>query len=197
MSISNSRSRFSRSLLLAAFCLVAGFSSATAQAVQGPMAPPAAADFEKDKAGQRMKIDFSLPIKPVSNSNLKFSQFKGKKMLIFYFSAQCPHCQHAAPYVQRLADELSGQGFGALSIAITYNSDEDIRGFIRDFGVRMPVMQDDQNRSFGENYGTRTIPVLYLVNEKGEYYRWKSFEDNVTPGQIRAAAAKWAPAKKK
>jgi hypothetical protein len=71
----------------------------------------------------------------------------------------------------------------SLAIAVKFNTDEDIRGFIRDYGVRMPVFQDSE-RVFGEHYGTGSIPLVLLVNEKGEYIRYKSFDDNVTPAML-------------
>jgi peroxiredoxin len=183
------------SLLLSAAVLAFGFSFAQAQAVQGPMAPDAPPSFEMDKKGKRDKIDFMLKPQPVSDPNLKFSQFGGKKMLLFYFSAKCPHCQQAFPHIQKLADELSSKGYGALALAIKYNTEEDIRGFIRDYGVRMPVMQDE-DRNFGDRYGVGTIPTIYLINEKGEYVRYKTFDAVATPSQIRTVAASWAPKKK-
>jgi peroxiredoxin len=178
------------SLLIAA-SLVLGVSLSHAQGVQGPEAPPS---FELDKKGQRIRIDYKVGVKPISSPSLNFSQFAGKRMLLFYFSAKCPHCQHAAPFVQRLADELGAKGYGSLAIAIKWNSEDDIRGFIRDFGIRMPIMQDD-SREFGDNYGVGTIPVIYLVNEKGEFIRWRSFNEDETPAEVRTAAASW-PAKK-
>jgi foldase protein PrsA len=70
-------------------------------------------------------------------------------------------------------------------------TEEDMRqGFIRDYGVRMPVMQD-YDRTFGNNYGVGTIPVVYLINEKGEFIRYSSFNYQVTPNQIREAALSW------
>lgn len=181
--------------VLASTLLVAGLavSSAQVRTESGPDAPPA---YHLDKKGKRDKIDFKLDIKPVSNPRLTFSQFEGRKMLLFYFSAKCPHCQQSAPYVQRLADELGGKGFASLAMAIKWNSEDEVRGFIRDFGVRMPMMQDD-SRVFGENYGVGTIPVIYLINEKGEYYRWTSFDPAVTPAQIRMAANTMIPASAK
>lgn len=182
------------SLAITAVFLV-GLSLGLAQVAQGPEAPAATPSFQLDKKGKRDRIDFKLNIKPVSNPKLTFSQFAGRRMLLFYFSAKCPHCQHAAPYVQRLSDELGAKGFGSLAMAIKYNSEEDVRGFIRDFGVRMPMMQDD-DRTFGENYGVGTIPVIYLINEKGEYIRWTNFNEDETPLQVRMAAAAWPPVKK-
>jgi peroxiredoxin len=181
------------SLLLSSACLVFGLSAAHAQAVQGPMAPAAPPTFELDKKGKRDKIDFNLTPQAISNPNLKFSQFQGKKLLLFYYSAKCPHCQHAYPFIQKLSDELASKGFTSLALAIKYNTEDDIRGFIRDFGVRMPMMQDE-DRTFGDRYGVGTIPTIYLINEKGEYVRYTSFDSEVTPGQIRKIAESWAPA---
>lgn len=183
------------SALLSASLLAAGLSAAHAQVTQGPQAPDAGPGFMLDKKGKRDVIDFNIELKPVSNPKLTLEQFKGRRMLLFYYSAKCPHCQQSAPHVQRLADELGPKGFASLAVAIKWNTEDDIRGFIRDFGVRMPMMQDE-GRTFGENYGVGTIPVVYLINEKGEYVRWTSFDPSVTPGQIRTAAASWPAVKK-
>jgi thiol-disulfide isomerase/thioredoxin len=163
--------------------------------VQGPEAPEAPPTFEIDKkTNKRAHINFALVPKPISDANLKFSHFANRKLLIFYFSAKCPHCQHAIPYVQKLADDLNAQGFTSIAIAIKYNSEDDIRGFIRDYSVHMPVFYDD-DRSIGENYGTGSIPLLIVINEKGEYIRYKSFDADQTPNMIKAEAAQLASAK--
>ncbi len=143
--------------------------------------------FELDKKGQKATLDFGLDFHPISDAGLKFSKFAHSKLLVFYFSAKCPHCQHAAPYVQKLADELATKGFQSIAIAIKYNTEDDIRTFIRDFKIHMPVFHDD-NRKFGENYGTGSIPLVIVANEKGEYLRWKSFDPEQTPRQILTEA---------
>jgi thiol-disulfide isomerase/thioredoxin len=164
--------------------------------VQGPAAPEAPPTWEPDKKvkGKRDHINFNLTPKPISDANMKFSHFANRKLMIFYFSAKCPHCQHAIPYVQKLADELNAQGFTSIAIAIKYNTEDDIRGFIRDYNVHLPVFYDE-DRSIGENYGTGSIPLLIVVNEKGEYIRYKTFDADQTPGMIKNEAAQLASAK--
>lgn len=177
--------------------ILTAFTLASAQPmrgpVQGPAAPEAPPTWEPDKKvkGKRDHIDFSLKPKPISDANMKFSHFANRKLVIFYFSAKCPHCQHAFPYVQKLTDELTAQGFASIAIAIKYNTEDDIRSFIRDYKVHMPVFYDE-DRSIGENYGTGSIPLTIVVNEKGEYIRYKTFDADQTPGQIRAEAAQLA-----
>lgn len=169
-----------------------GIASAENGPMQGPMMPEPAPTFEIDKkTGKRAHVNFSLAPKPVSDAGLKFSQFANRKLVIFYFSAKCPHCQHAFPHVQKIGDELASQGFTSIAIAIKYNSEDDIRGFIRDYKVHIPVFQDE-DRKFGENYGTGSIPLILLVNDKGEYIRYKSFDANETPAMLKNSASQLA-----
>lgn len=158
----------------------------------GPEVPEPVPTFEVDKkTGKRSHIDFALDTKPISDANMKLSHFSSRKLVVFYFSAKCPHCQQAFPHVQKLSDELSAQGFSSIAIAIKYNTEDDIRGFIRDYKVHMPVFYDE-SRAFGDNYGTGSIPLVLVVNEKGEYIRYKSFDMEKTPKLIKAEASQLA-----
>ena len=159
--------------------------------VQGPVAPEPPPTWELDKSGKRTHIDFNLKVKPVTDPSTPFSKFAGRKALVFYFSAKCPHCQHAFPFVQKLADSLAPKGFTSLAIAIKFNTDEDIHGFVNDFKCHLPIYQDD-DRTFGEAYGTGYVPVIYLVNEKGEYIRYKSFSEEDTPKWVMKQAGLFA-----
>lgn len=163
--------------------------------VQGPQAPEAPPTFELEtkgkNVGKRAHLDFSLNPKAISDANMKLSQFANRKLMVFYFSAKCPHCQHAYPFVQKLSDDLAAQGFATIAIAIKYNTEDDIRSFIRDYQVHVPVFYDE-DRTFGENYGTGSIPLLVVVNEKGEYIRYKTFDAEATPLLIKTEAAQFA-----
>jgi thiol-disulfide isomerase/thioredoxin len=166
---------------------LAAAESVQAQAQQGPLPPEPLPTFELDKKGQKATLNFGFQFQPISDAKLKFSQFANNKLLVFYFSAKCGHCQHAAPHVQKLADELASKGFKSIAIAIKMNTEDDIRSFIRDFKIHMPVFHDN-TREFGENYGTGAIPLVIMANAKGEYLRWKSFDPEQTPRQVLAEA---------
>jgi thiol-disulfide isomerase/thioredoxin len=159
--------------------------------VQGPEAPETPGSLELDKTGKTAHIDFGLNLEAISDTGMKFSQFANRKLMIFYFSAKCPHCQHAIPYVQKLSDELAAKGFVAVAIAVKFNSGDDIREFIRDYKVHIPVFHDEE-QTFGTNYGTGSVPVVYLVDAKGEYIRHKSFDGEKTPGTIKIESERMA-----
>jgi thiol-disulfide isomerase/thioredoxin len=187
--------RHTKLFLTASFLTGLALNLATAQPLRGPVQGPATPEpppsYELDKKGKRAHLDFALVPKPISDANMKFSHFSNRKLMIFYFSAKCPHCQHAFPYIQKLSDELTAQGFTSIAIAIKYNTEDDIRSFIRDYKVHMPVFYDE-DRTFGENYGTGSIPLILVINEKGEYIRYKSFDADQTPNLIKAEASQLA-----
>lgn len=170
--------------------------AAVAPAPAAPVAASAepAPTFETGKDGKRAHIDFRLSPNSISVPGMQFHQFANRKLMIFYFSAKCSHCQHAVGHVQKLADELAAQGFTAVAISVKFNTEEEVRGFIGEYKVRMPVFQDEGN-GFGTNYGTGSIPLLFLVNEKGEYIRYKTFTAELTPGLIKAESVRMASAK--
>jgi peroxiredoxin len=180
--------------LALAFTLSLGLNLASAQAkpvIQGPVAPEPLPTFEVDAKGKRLHMDFNLAPTPISDASLKFSQFAKQKLLVFYFSASCSHCQHAAPHVQQLSQEIASKGFKSIAIAIKNNSAEEIREFIAKYKLQMPVFYDE-TKEIGEKYGTGSIPLLFVVNEKGEYIRHKAFDANQTPGMVRIEATQFA-----
>jgi hypothetical protein len=93
--------------------------------------------------------------------------------------------------VQKLSDELTPQGVSTIAIAIKYNAEEDIRSFIREYNVHVPVFYDE-DRKFGDTYGTGSIPMVMLINPKGEYIRYKTFAADSTPALIKAEFAQLA-----
>ncbi len=140
-------------------------------------------DFEKDSTKKRRYIDFGLELPPVSNPDMLFSHFANRKLLIFFFSAKCVHCQRAFPHVQKLAKKLEAQGVSSIGIAIKNNSESDIRQFIRQFNCDIPVFHDSE-RKFSNPYGTGSIPLILAVNDRAEYIRFRHFKEDVTPGLI-------------
>jgi thiol-disulfide isomerase/thioredoxin len=179
----------SEAFILFSFCLAVADSTSQRGPVQGPAAPESPPTFELDKAGRRSHIDFALKLGPISEVNMQFSQFSNRNLMIFFFSAMCPHCQNSFPHVQKLADELNLKGFKTIAIATQSNTEDDIRGFIRDYKVHIPVFRDDEFRTFGTNYGNKFVPLVLIVNKRGEYIRYANFNAEQTPEMIKNEAA--------
>ena len=129
---------------------------------------------------QPMKMDFSVPLTGISDPGILFSHFSNRPLLIYYFSPKCPHCQRHFPEIQDLMKEYESAGLTGIAIGLGGGiKKNDIRLFIDQFHVAIPVFQDSDYK-FGPAYGTGYIPVVYVVQKDGTFYRYETlYEANM------------------
>ena len=83
---------------------------------------------------------------------------------LFYYSASCPHCQHVAPELARLARALEGK-IAFVGLASGSNSLSEIREFTDTYGL--PFMSyKDFMRTFARNNKATSTPQLLLVRPR-------------------------------
>ena len=127
--------------------------------------------------GMPAKMNFSVKASGVTVKGEDLSAFAGKPLLMFYFSATCGHCAHAAPQILEIAKEFAPKGLTTAAIASGGNNKPGIRRFIDDakFDETISVMWDEA-RQFGELYSDGYVPKVYLVNPDGTYKQYAAFE---------------------
>ena len=160
---------------------ILGIAAIAAVAPFAQLAPePQMADvklMQDTTTNQPMKMDFSKPLSGISDPGILFSQFANKPLLIYYFSPKCPHCQRHISEIQDLVKEYEPKGLTGIAIGLGGGiKKNDIRLFIDQFHAVIPVFQDSEGK-FGPAYGTGYIPVVYLVQKDGTFYRYETLND--------------------
>ena len=160
---------------------IAALVSIAAGTSQAQLAPePQIADvklMQDTTTNQPMKMDFSLPLTGISDPGILFSHYGNRPLLIYYFSPRSPHCQRHMPEIQTLVKEYESKGLTGIAIGIGGGiKKNDIRHFIDQYKVSIPVFQDGDYK-FAPLYGTGYIPVVYLVNKDGTFYRYETLND--------------------
>ena len=126
---------------------------------------------------QPMKMDFSKPLTGISDPGILFSHFSNRPLLIYYFSPKCPHCQRHFPEIQNLMKDYEKDGLTGIAIGLGGGiKKNDIRLFIDQFHAVIPGFQDADGK-FGPDYGTGYIPVVYLVQKDGTFYRYETLNE--------------------
>lgn len=154
----------SKIFLWTAFCAVLSFG-------QGPKPEPQ--ELVRDSAsGEAVKMDFSIPLAGINDPGMLFAHFADKPLLVFYFSPKCPHCQSVFPEIQELIKQYADKGLSGVGISIGGGiKKNDVRLFIDQFNASFPIFQD-VNAKFGPKYGTGYVPVIFVVNKDGTFYRF-------------------------
>ena len=173
------------------FSLISGASFA--QAIDKKFLPP---ELEQQD-GKNKIMDFAIPLKGISDPGMKFQHFAKKPLLVFYFSAKCPHCMQTYPEIQAIADAYEKQGLTTIAIATGHNAKSDIRTFISNQKAKdnVPFLKDAQNE-YSKQYGTGKVPLIMFVNEDGSFYRFtnygyqKQFLKKILEEKFNAAPAK-------
>lgn len=124
--------------------------------------------------GMPAKMNPNIKVKGINVKSENLVEYIGKPLLVFYFSATCGHCRHAAPEVVAIVKQFKDQGLNAVAVASGSGTQKTIRQFMEGTGIEFPVVQDTE-RMFGELYSDGYVPKVYLVNPDGSYNQYKNF----------------------
>jgi len=108
--------------------------------------------------------DFTLP--DLDGAPHSLSDWAGRKRLLVTFSSWCG-CRYDLPGWQALHDELAGDGFTVVAVAIDQSAD-DVRPFTG--GLTMPVLYDPQHL-LTELYAISNVPTVVWIDEDGRIAR--------------------------
>ena len=133
--------------------------------------------------GMPQKLNFKVKAtkisvdKAIAKDLENLEAFANKPLLVFYFSATCGHCAHAAPEILAIAKEFASKGLTTLAVASGGNQKVGIRKFMDNakWDETINVVWDEF-REFGELYSDGYVPKVYAVNPDGTYKLYASFE---------------------
>lgn len=126
--------------------------------------------------GMPAKMNYEVKTTGITLKAENLQQFAGKPLLVFYFSATCGHCAHAAPQILEIAKEFAGK-ITTVAVASGGNNKSGIRKFADNakFDDTINIVWDE-SRQFGELYSDGYVPKVYLVNPDGSYKQYAAFE---------------------
>jgi len=101
----------------------------------------------------------------LNGNAIKLSDYKGKLILLDFWSTWCPPCRIEAPELQKVYKEMKDHNIEFIGIAV-WDEEEKIKDFIKEFNVNYPNLVDANGR-VAIDYGVRGVPEKYLINREG------------------------------
>lgn len=103
--------------------------------------------------------DFELP--DLLGTNRRLSDYKGRRVLLVFFSPHCGHCVQMAP-------DLAALPLGdPLPIVVSSGSVEDNKRFVEEHHIIGPVLLQ-QGNEVGGGYQSSGTPMGYLIDAEGK-----------------------------
>ena len=114
-------------------------------------------------AGEKVK-DFSF--NDLEGKTHKFSDYKGKWVLVNYWATYCPPCLAEIPDIDRFT-QANKKTFVSLGFDAGGSSAEDIKAFKKELNIHYPLIpaQESTMLAFGI---VMAIPTSYIISPKGE-----------------------------
>ena len=124
--------------------------------------------------------DFTL--KDLDGNSVKLSDFRGKAVLLNFFTTWCPACRAEMPDLQAAYAANAGQGFVLLAVDLD-ESVVSVSAFKQRYGLTFPILLDKGSR-VANLYGVVPLPTSYFIDAKG-IVRSKQ-ASQLQPDQIKA-----------
>ena len=107
--------------------------------------------------------DFNL--KDVDGNSYRFSDLKGKVVIVNFWATWCPPCRAEMPSMQRAWEQLREEG--VMMLAVDVGEDEDaIFEFTASYPVEFPILLDTES-SVSEAWKVRGLPTTFVVDQWG------------------------------
>jgi peroxiredoxin len=92
-------------------------------------------------------------------------QFKGKVVLVNFFTFFCGPCREEMPHLSKMYQELKGQGFQTLGIGLS-STPEQLKQIVSQLGLGYPVLEgnDAVSKAYG---GVELVPLTFIIDKEG------------------------------
>ena len=108
--------------------------------------------------------DFSLK-DVLQGKEYSLSQFKGKVVVINFFTFFCGPCRDEMPDLNQIHNELKGKGLQMLGIALSSDPTQ-IRFLVKQLGLEYPVLIG--NDKVSDDYGSiAVVPTTVIIDKAG------------------------------
>ena len=108
--------------------------------------------------------DFSLK-DVLQGKEYSLSQFKGKVVMINFFTFFCGPCRDEMPDLNQIHNELKGKGLQTLGIALSSDPTQ-IRFLVKQLGLEYPVLIG--NDKVSDDYGSiAVVPTTIIIDKEG------------------------------
>lgn len=108
--------------------------------------------------------DFTLP-DVLEGKEYSLSQFKGKVVLINFFTFFCGPCREEMPELNKIYHENKGKGFVTLGIGLSSDPSQ-LRFLVKQLNLDYPVLAgtDKVSKDYG---GVEVVPTTFIIDKQG------------------------------
>lgn len=121
----------------------------------------------------------------IDGRKLAFNDFKGKPLLVTFWSTTCSTCIKEMPHLIELYNDLNKDGFEIIAIAMPYDPPNRVVELSEQKGITYPIALDIEGlamKAFGD---VSVTPTSFLIDSLGNIVEQKTGEIDIKQLRIR------------
>jgi peroxiredoxin len=138
-----------------------------------PVSPAGAAQEDPDRYFQKLGIikipripppeDFILA--DLDGRQVRLSDFKGKVVLLVFWTTWCPDCRIEMPALEKLHQRFKDRAFALVAVDLR-ESQTSVQKFFSNHNLSFTALLDS-NGQVGHRFGIRSIPTAIILDQDG------------------------------
>ncbi|MEF3280066.1 MAG: TlpA family protein disulfide reductase [Elusimicrobiota bacterium] len=121
-----------------------------------------------------VKTDFYFRLPDYKGGEIKLEDYKGKPVLVMFFTETCPYCKKAAPYIESLHEKYNEKGLAVIGIS-TRDDKSSPQEFAKENNISFRLAYN--GRETAKNYGIAGVPFIYLLDKSHNLFKvWAGYD---------------------
>jgi thiol-disulfide isomerase/thioredoxin len=105
-------------------------------------------------------------LKDLNGKTVKFSDFRGKVVILDFWATWCAPCRVEIPHFMELQKQYGPKGLAVIGISLDEQGPAVVKKFVKQFGVNYPVVMG--NQKVAEAYGgIIAVPTTFVIDRQG------------------------------
>ena len=107
-----------------------------------------------------------IQLKDITGNGVRLSDFRGKIVFLNFWATWCPPCVDEMPSMEKLYQELTGEGFEILAVSIDESGAKTVRPFMKKHRLSFPALIDSKG-FITSLYQTTGVPESFILDKDG------------------------------
>lgn len=121
----------------------------------------------KEKSTFIEVADFTLPT--LDSDRISLSDFKGKVIILDFWSTWCAPCRVEIPGFVELQEEYGEMGLQMLGVSLDRGRKKVVEDFCGRYYVNYPILMD--NGEVARRFRVTAIPTAYVIDREGNLFK--------------------------
>ena len=108
----------------------------------------------------------SFELRDLSGKTVTLSEYRGKVVLLNFWSTLCVPCTAEMPSLNRLHAALGNKGLHVIAVSIDA-SDRPVKDFVTEKRIAFTILRDPEKEVFFDEFAGPSLPASYLIDRNG------------------------------